>query len=140
MPVRRAGFHLAAILALTAACGEPSPQQAPGGGGQGGGPKAPRPRAQPGQPAPPLSPEDAVRLVALENRRIASLERYDYTLAEAPLREASGLAPTWIPGRVNLALALIHAGPEKRAEARALLDGVLAEKPDEPHAAFLAAW
>ena len=75
--------------------------------------------------APGLSPADAVKLIALENRGIGALERFDYTDAVAPLREASQLAPAWIAGRFNLALALMHAGREHPEEARTILDGIL---------------
>ena len=93
-----------------------------------------------GRAAPPLTPETAAKLVALENRGIGALERFDYTDAVAPLREASELAPGWLTGRFNLALALIHAGRENPAEAAKLLDGVLAESPDHPQANFMAGW
>jgi hypothetical protein len=121
MPVRRRRFHLVAgtlaALLLAPSCREAKDDAR----------KA-------------LRPEDAARLVALENRGIALLERYDYLAAAEALREAHDLAPAWIPGRVHLALALLHSGPDKRPEARALLAGVLRDDPAQPHAAFLSAW
>jgi Tfp pilus assembly protein PilF len=90
--------------------------------------------------APAISPEDAAKMIALENRGIGALERYDYTDAVAPLREAVAIAPKWVSGRYNLALALVHAGRDKPAEASALLDGVLKDAPNHPHANFMAAW
>lgn len=83
---------------------------------------------------------DVARMIGLENRGIGSLERYDYTDAVAPLREALAISPKWIAGRFNLALALVHVGREDTTEAAALLDGILAEEPDHPHANFMAAW
>jgi hypothetical protein len=56
-----------------------------------------------------LTPAEALTAVSLENRGIAALERYDYPDAVPPLREAVRIVPAWIPGRFNLALALIHA-------------------------------
>ncbi len=77
-----------------------------------------------GDPAPAgLSPADAMKLVALENRGIGALERYDYTDAVEPLREASRLAPKWIAGRFNLALALIHAGHKSASQRTAMPGG-----------------
>lgn len=115
---------LAAAAAL-AACGD---GKEPAKDGAGGG-------------APPaLTPEDAARLIALQNRGIGLLERYDYGDAVAPLRECVKLAPHWPAARIHLALALLHQGTESRPEARAILDGVLKEYPDEPRASFLAAW
>ncbi len=116
------GFVVAAALcaAIAAGCGKDG-KQAP--------------------PAPkPLTPEDFAKIVALENRGIGSLERYDYVDAVAPLREAAALAPKWVTGRYNLALALIHSGREDTSEARRLLDEVLRDAPDNPRANFMAAW
>jgi Tfp pilus assembly protein PilF len=85
---------LASCLALATACGDK------------------------GEPASPsISPEQAAKMIALENRGIGALERFDYTDAAAPLREALAIAPKWISGRFNLALALVHAGRDKPTEA-----------------------
>jgi VCBS repeat protein len=94
-----------------------------------------------GEPAAPgLTPEQAMKVVALENRGIGALERYDYGDALAPLREASQMHPKWIAGRFNLALALIHADRDDPTQAAAILDGILKDEPDQPHANFMAAW
>ncbi len=111
----RAG--IVACLVLAAACG-------------GGGTPS----------APPISPEDAAKMIALENRGIGALERFDYPEAVGPLRDALKFAPQWVSGRFNLALALVHAGREKPAEAATILDGVLKDAPLHPHATFMAAW
>ncbi|MCG3135123.1 MAG: hypothetical protein HMLKMBBP_02626 [Planctomycetes bacterium] len=116
---RRLILPCALTIALAAACGDGS-KPAPSAGG--------------------VRPEDAARLAELQNRGIACLERYDYGEAEKALREAHALAPTWIPARHHLALALIHATQGSSSEARKLVDGILAEQPEHPHAAFLAAW
>ncbi len=130
---RRALFLtlIAACAALGAACGDGDKGGAAPAGGAGGG-------AKPAAPA--LDPARAAKLIALENRGIAFLERYDYAQALPPLRGAHEIAPTWIPGRLHLALALIHSTRGDGGEAKALLDGILAEDPAQPHAAFLAAW
>jgi len=93
-----------------------------------------------GPPVQDVSPAQAAKLIALENRGIAALERFDYSDAVAPLREASAIAPKWVAGRFNLALALIHAGRDNPAEAAAVLDGVLKDAPNHPQANFMAAW
>jgi hypothetical protein len=87
-----------------------------------------------------ISPQDAAKLVALENKGIAALERFDYGDAVGPLREASALAPTWIAGRYNYALALIHAGRDDSTEAAKILDDILALEPMHPYANFMGAW
>jgi Tfp pilus assembly protein PilF len=75
------------------------------------------------KPAAALTPEQAVRVVALENKGIGALERYDYNDAVEPLREACRLAPSWIPGRFNLALALIHAARGSLSDAAPMPEG-----------------
>lgn len=93
------------------------------------------------KPAPgSLTPEQALQVVTLENRGIGAMERYDYSDAVGPLREAVKIAPAWIPARFNLSLALIHAGRENPAEAAQILDAILKEVPDNPYANFMAAW
>ena len=81
MPAPRSGFHLVRTAATTivlvaglgvgigAGCGDPSKSPLAGGGagGPGGAPAA--------QPAP-LTPENAARLIAIENKGLGLLERH----------------------------------------------------------------
>lgn len=87
-----------------------------------------------------MTPATAVKVVALQNRGIGLLERYDYTAALEPLGEAFRLAPDWVPARLHYAIALVHSGPEKRPEARRILEEIVRDDPKQPNAAFLAAW
>src|SRR6185295_14037798 len=92
-------------------------------------------------PAPkPLTPADAAKAIALENRGIAHLERFDYKDAVDDLRAAVALAPTWVTGRYNLALALLHLGRDDSSEAAKMLEQVLRDAPDHPHALFMSGW
>lgn len=125
---------VAGLAVVLGACGDREPE-----GGRGGGPAGGAAGVRAGAPGT-MDPADAVRLVALQNRGIGLLERFDYGEAVKPLRESVALAPTWVPGRVHLAIALIHQGPDSRPEAREILAQILREVPDHPHAAFLAAW
>ncbi|MCE9635265.1 MAG: FG-GAP-like repeat-containing protein [Planctomycetes bacterium] len=136
MPAPRRRFQVAPALSIAILAIAPALI-----GGCGDDASKPAAPVAPSNPAAaPLRPEDAATLVALSNKGIALLERYDYVAAQKPFREAMKLAPTWIPGRIHMALALIHSGPESRPEARKLIDDVLRDAPTQPHAAFLAAW
>jgi hypothetical protein len=81
------------------------------------------------------------------------MEQYEYASAVQAFREAHDLAPGWIPGSINLAIALLNdsgvkleeakksgggAGPppDNFDEALQLLGGVLERDPNNPHAHF----
>jgi tetratricopeptide (TPR) repeat protein len=79
------------------------------------------------------------------------MERYEYRDAIAAFREIQQRAPGWIPGAINLAIALFNDSGVKAEEAKksgsraegdnfdeavALLYDVLKRDPDNPHAHF----
>ncbi len=79
------------------------------------------------------------------------MEQYEYAKASESFREVVRLAPGWIPGAVNLSIALLNdtgvkvekakqAGggeaPSNFDEAIVLLDGVLEREPANAHAHF----
>ncbi len=116
------------VTVLLAACGPGDESAAPAG--QGG--------AAPTGETLQLTPEQAARLVAFENRGIGSLERYDYTDAAEAFESAHAIAPTWRTGRLNLALAYLHKGSDSRPRARTMLEELLLETPDDVRALFAA--
>ncbi len=77
-------------------------------------------------------------------RGLGWVEGYDYQKAEDAFREVHSLAPRWIPGAINLAIALLYqrAGgdlSDRRStahEALTLLDEVIARDPKNLHAHF----
>ena len=83
-----------------------------------------------------LSAADAVAAIRLENQGIGHLERYDYGKAVTAFEEARKLAPDWQVARFHLALAYLHAGADTRADARRLMNEIVAESPDHVHALF----
>jgi len=79
------------------------------------------------------------------------MEQYKYAEAADRFREVRRLAPGWVPGSINLAIALLNFVGVKVEEAKkaggdattsnfdeaiALLDGVLEREPDHPYAHF----
>ena len=85
---------------------------------------------------------------------LGRMERYEYPQAAAAFREVIRLAPDWLPGRINLAIALLNQSGESEAEAEkqgrptdspklsnyeealALLDSVLEVEPNNLHARY----
>lgn len=121
---------------------------------------APAPPKLSGPLAQPL--EDEIPADQLDNvirahyQGIGAMERYEYHAAAAAFREVHERAPGWIPGSVNLAIALLNdvgnqeqeaktsarpsaTGSANFDEALALLDGVLARAPENLHARYCRA-
>ncbi len=88
-------------------------------------------------------------------RGLGAMERYEYPVAAEAFREVHEKAPGWIPGSINLAIALLNQGGEAEAKAKSagqaeldgapkknideavgLLDEVIARQPDNPWAHF----
>ncbi len=85
-----------------------------------------------------LSAADATRLVALENRGIGYLERYDYGQAVEVLEQAHAIAPDWGVAQFHLILAYLHAGAETRVKARTMAEALVRAEPDNVRALFVA--
>jgi hypothetical protein len=94
-------------------------------------------------------PPDQVDVILREHYRgIGFIERYDYEKAAEAFRKVHELAPRWIPGSINLAIALLHQTgswpeprrpslePEPQGQALDLLDDVIARDPKNPYAHF----
>jgi hypothetical protein len=80
---------------------------------------------------------DMVGVMEVNNRGIGLMEQFDYARAADAFREATRLAPQWLPGRINLGIALLNqARPESLDEAVRLFEGVLAAEADSPHAHY----
>ena len=85
---------------------------------------------------------------------LGRMERYEYPKAARAFREVIRLAPDWLPGRINLAIALLNQSGESEVEAEtqgptsdapklsnyeealALLDSVLEIEPENLHARY----
>ncbi|HEX3449416.1 MAG TPA: hypothetical protein VHS97_14240, partial [Isosphaeraceae bacterium] len=83
---------------------------------------------------------------------LGHMERFEYREAAEAFRHVRNRAPGWIPGSINLAIALLNdsgvqaeqakkaggreTAPNNFDEALALLAGVLEREPASPHAHF----
>ena len=89
--------------------------------------------------------------MAAHYQGLGRMERYEYHEAIESFREVCKRAPGWIPGSINLAIALLNDSGVKAEQAKqagaelslsnfdeslALLAGVLDRQPDNPHAHF----
>ena len=113
--------------------------------------------ARPG-PAPPseplrdeIPPAELAAVMAAHYKGLGFMEQYKYAEAVEAFREVHRRAPGWIPGAINLAIALLNdsgvkaeqakkAGGDAAAdnfdEALELLAGVLKRDPQNPYAHF----
>jgi len=135
--------------------------------------EAPAPAPAPAPPPPPSAAETKTRPEPLRNEIPASemsavlsahlkglghMERYEYDQAAAAFRDVHQRAPGWIPGSINLAIALLNqtgsqdeaskqgggprgGAPEKPGrtnfeEALDLLDAVLVREPNDLYAHY----
>ena len=119
------------LLALTG-CGGPAPDLG-----------APPPSSASGRPAPasvgapPASPDALRRVVERFNEGVALMDQYRPVEATAAFEEVVALAPTWRPGRRNLAVARLNGQTaEGYVRAEAELARLVTEDPGDPHAHF----
>lgn len=87
-----------------------------------------------------LLPSDESMLLAQRknNEGVALMEMFDYGGAKKRFEEVHQLAPDWIPGKINLAIATLNLNtPETTDEAAKLCLEVLQQEPKHPHANYL---
>jgi cytochrome c-type biogenesis protein CcmH/NrfG len=78
---------------------------------------------------------DAV--LTANNRGVGLMEQYNYKDAVTAFEEVVQLDPNWVPGRINLGIALLNTATEANLKrARELFNGILQKEPDNPHANF----
>jgi tetratricopeptide (TPR) repeat protein len=108
--------------------------------------------AAPGESLKNEIPSDELeKVMAAHYRGLGHMEQYEYKVAVESFREAKKRAPGWIPGWINLAIALLNdsgvqaeaakkAGgeppPNNYDEALELLAEALKRDPDNPYANF----
>jgi tetratricopeptide (TPR) repeat protein len=106
-----------------------------------------------------IPPEQLSRVMDAHFRGLGAMERYEYARAAEAFREVHRLAPGWLAGTINLAIALLNQGGEADAKEKGqgkapvedgpaaitnsnidesirLLDQVLTRQPDNPWAHF----
>lgn len=143
-PFRRA-FAMVLLLAV-AGCGRSDAPNVPRGTS-----KPPTETAAPARENG-IPPDKFAEVLRVHQRGVGHMERYvEYPQAIAAFREVHKLAPDWIPGSINLAIALLNSsgaeaeeakhgaagsGPSHFDEALALLDDVLKRDPENLSALF----
>lgn len=88
---------------------------------------------------------DMTAVMQTNNQGLGAMERFDYGTAVGAFESVIQLAPNWIPGQINLAIALINRGgaashqDEKIADfkrAQQILLAILNQDPKNPYANF----
>lgn len=64
------------------------------------------------------APEQNAKLTEAHYRGLGHMERYEYTKAVADFRAVLALAPTWNPGAINLAIALLNDTGAQKEDAK----------------------
>src|SRR5262245_61882051 len=87
----------------------------------------------------PAAPEpDMEEVLTVNNLGVGLMERFDYEAAVEAFEEVVRLAPSWLPGRINLGIAMLNAGgtssPAMLRRTRAVFDEVLHRDRDNLHA------
>ena len=134
-PSRRRAALVLAACALLAGCGErQAAVQNP--------PKLP-PQPGPAAEARNEVPSDRLgAVIAANDRGLGLMEQYEYGKAVESFRKVHELAPGWVPGSINLAIALLNqkgadaAGAEQFAEPLSLLEDALKRDPGNLHARY----
>jgi Tfp pilus assembly protein PilF len=81
-------------------------------------------------------PDLAAALVA-NNRGLGLMEQFQYQAAADAFEQVIALAPDWMPGRINLGIALLNTATESNlSRARKLFEQVLRREPDNLHARY----
>jgi FG-GAP-like repeat len=92
-------------------------------------------------------PPDMVAVMQANNRGVGHMEQYREGIAQSvkDFEEVVRLAPNWLPGQINLGIALMNLArgdlPDEEKEkanerALALFEGVLKKDPKNPYAHF----
>ena len=84
-------------------------------------------------------PSPTLEQIALNDRGVAEMGRYEYSKAHDTFSEVVQNAPSWLEGRVNLAIATLNRqkeGDENRALD--IVSDVLAEEPDHIRALYVS--
>src|SRR5262245_34228869 len=87
------------------------------------------------RPAP--EERELEKILSHHNRGVSLMERFDPARAVEEFRQVVQLLPQWIPGRINLAIALLNSPNEKHLkECKELLLAVQKDDPRSPHARY----
>src|SRR5262249_12944872 len=89
------------------------------------------------KPKPDKKPPDMVAVLEANNRGGGLMERVEYAEAAQAFEKVVEKAPDWLPGRINLGIALLNQNlPATRKRARELFEKILGDHADDPYAHF----
>jgi lipoprotein NlpI len=84
-------------------------------------------------------PVDQVALLKANNVGVGYMEKFDYGRAVEAFEKVVELDPTWLPGHINLGIALLNRSSQDEkqlARSKKVFQEILAEHPDDPYANF----
>src|SRR5262245_28985661 len=85
---------------------------------------------------------DMVKVLQANNRGIGRMEQFEYEKAARIFEEVVALAPDWLPGKINLGIALMNSGGSEqtqlksRRKARQFFGEVLEQDRNNSYAHF----
>jgi hypothetical protein len=80
---------------------------------------------------------DMLGVLRANNRGVGYMERFDYDSAIQAFEEVNQLAPKWLPGKINLGIALLNTQKsDNLARAIQLFNEILQQDGTNPHAHF----
>src|SRR5262249_12869072 len=91
-----------------------------------------------GECRPPAGPHaDMVEVLHANNRGVGRAECFQWANAVTAFEEVVRMAPQWLPGRINLGIALLNANteiPGALERARSIFGEILQKEPENPYA------
>jgi len=82
-------------------------------------------------------PPDMMPVLKMNNKGIGRMEQFDYPEAAKTFEKVTKMAPEWIPGRINLAIAKMNEDNEKsRSQAIEMFEDILKDDPNNLHAHY----
>jgi lipoprotein NlpI len=90
------------------------------------------------KPSPPLAP-DMVKVLHANNLGVGYAECFDWRKAVDAFDDVVQMAPDWLPGQINLGIALLNANTEVPGgleRARSIFGKILEAHPNDPYAHF----
>jgi tetratricopeptide (TPR) repeat protein len=87
---------------------------------------------------PAVAPVDMVEVLHANNRGVGSAESFQWPNAVTAFEEVVRMAPDWLPGRINLGIALLNNSEASGAlqRARSIFAEILQKDPENPYAHF----
>src|SRR5690348_789506 len=82
---------------------------------------------------------DMVQVLHANNRGVGYAEQFKWPNAVTAFEEVVRMAPQWLPGHINLGIALLNANteiPGALERARSIFAEILQKQPENPYAHF----